>query len=650
MRPDKKEKLEQVIASAPERSAERAVAMTELAWNIWSTDLPRAERLSREALAIAEQGGYLRARALAQRNVGLLFFQGGKLEDSMGHLGEALRWFEAKGDKEGEGDVRLGLAYLYWGLGQFKRGLDEAMKALSLYEEAGSLDGQGWSNAALGGFYFDWKDHEQSRNHYGRAFDLFEKTEDPVGIGRSLNGIGNALVLMGRLEDALDYQERSLAAHRSVDNEFSASKTLNDIGLILRRQGKLDEALKYHRESLAIRRELSYTTGEITCLLDIGDIHIEKREYDEARDALNKALVLAEQIRSKPKICRAHELLSDLYRDLMQFDTALVHFENYHRIREEVYHEDTETKLKNLSAAYQIEATEREKEIYRLRNVELKDKNDQLQDTLEKLQNAQAQLVQSGKMAVLGRLVAGLTHEVNQPIGAIRSATDVAARALQRMDRYFEQSDRWDEDLFKLVDVLRVNNNTASGGAARIEKILRSLQSFSRIDEADFQKTDIHEGLESAITLIAPEVPEGVLVEKDFGDVGECYVYPGELNQVFMNLLLNAIHALDGEGIIKIKTWAADGFVNVVISDNGRGIPRHELKSLFEPGFTTRDSRVHMRTGLYTSYAIIHKHHGDIQVESELGEGTTFTITIPDRLEKIVNRSGKSKAARDGTV
>ena len=637
MRPDEMEDLERIIATVPERSAERAEAMAELAWNIWTTDFPRAEQLSREALEIAEEGGYLRARARVKRNVGLLFYRGGNLEESMNHLGDALRWFEADGDKRSEGDVRLGLGYLFWGIGEFKKGLDEAMKGLSLYEEIGNLNGQGWSHAALGGFYFDWKDHEQSRNHFERAFGFFEQTENPVGIGRSLNGIGNALVLLDKLEEALDYQERSLAAHRSAGNELSASKTLNDIGLILQRQGKLDEALNYHRESLAIRKELSYPTGEITCLLDIGNVLIEQREYDEAREALNKALVLAEKIRSKPKICRAHELLSNLYRDLVQFDTALVHFENFHRIREDVYHEDTETKLKNLRTAYQIEATEREKEIYRLKNVELKDKNDELEDTLVKLQNAQAQLVQTGKMAALGRLVAGLTHEVNQPIGAIKSATDVTLRALQRFDGYAEKDGNGnDGELQKLIEVLRVNNNNTAGGTVRIEKILRSLQSFSRLDEADFQKTDIHEGLESTLTLIAPEIPEGVRVEKEFGDVAECYAYPGELNQVFMNLLLNAIDALDGTGLINIKTWTADGFVNVVISDNGRGIAQDKLKALFDPGFTTRDSRVRMRTGLYTSYAIIHKHHGDIQVDSEPGQGTTFTITFPDNLENII--------------
>jgi two-component system NtrC family sensor kinase len=107
---------------------------------------------------------------------------------------------------------------------------------------------------------------------------------------------------------------------------------------------------------------------------------------------------------------------------------------------------------------------------------------------------------------------------------------------------------------------------------------------------------------------------------------------------VFMNLLLNAAHAVDVGGKISVRTWRADGFVNVSISDTGKGIPEDKLKDLFDPGFTTRNARVRMRTGLYASYNILQKHYGDIHVDSQPGKGTTFTITFPDNLDEIVSR------------
>jgi signal transduction histidine kinase len=244
-------------------------------------------------------------------------------------------------------------------------------------------------------------------------------------------------------------------------------------------------------------------------------------------------------------------------------------------------------------------------------------------------------------MAALGNLVAGLTHEVNQPVGTIRSATDVNNRVIKRFADFLEnnggdESARRDE-LKRLVEILKQNNESSASGTRRIEKIVHSLRSFSRVDEAEFQRADVHEGIESTLTLIAPEIASGVRIEKEYGDVPECYMYPGELNQVIMNLLLNALDAVDGRGVVKIKTWSADGFINLLVSDNGRGIPEEGIKTLFDPGFTTKHSRVRMRTGLYTSYNIVRKHHGEIHVDSEQGKGTTFTVTFPDRLEQLVS-------------
>ncbi len=636
MHEDRIKELEKKLADAPEGSKQQAETMPELAWEIWAFDLPKAERLSHDALALAEKNGYGRAAALARRNIGLLFGSSMDLTESMRQLNLAMIWFVENDDRKGQGDVNLGLGFRYWGFGDFKMGLEHANRALALYEEVGELEGSGWALTALGGFYHDWKDETQSRQYYERAIEVFEKTGNQAGMSRALNGIGTVFFLQGRYEEARECQERSLEAASAPGNELTATKTLNDIGLILQAQEKYDEALAYHQKSLDVRKRMGYTIGEATCLLDIGNVYVQQRKYDEARQSLDRALMIAQDLGSKPKICRAHELLSYLYRDLGQSDVALVHFENFYRIREEIYHEDTDTRFKNMQDVYQLEAAERDAEIYRLKNVELK-------ETLNQLQNAQAQLLQSGKMAALGKLVAGITHEVNTPVGAIKSAADVNRRAVERLERYIiENGGQNGRDLSRLVEALRANVDISINGASRIDTILKSLKSFSRLDESDFQKADIHEGIDSTLTLIGTEFAEGVEIARDFGDVPACYQYPGELNQVFMNLLLNAAHATKEGGKISLRTWHADGYVHIAISDTGKGIPEDKLKDLFEPGFTTRNARVRMRTGLYASYNIIQKHHGDIHVDSRLNEGTTFTITFPDNLEELVSKRASS--------
>lgn len=638
---EKNKLLERRAQHAGEYTTERVDALVELAWSVWTSDAPRAKELSRQALETAEALDYGAGAARAKRNLGLLAYAGAEIKDSLRLLHEALQWFEENGDKEGEADVRVGLAYICWGFGDFKKGLDAAFKSLQLYEDVGNPEGQGWALIALGGFYHDWNDHEQARDYFDKATGVFEKAGNAEGLGRALNGIGNALQLQGRHEEALEYQEKSLEAHGSVGNVFGAGKTLNDIGLIYQSLGKYDDALDYHKRSLESREKRAYHQGVSTCLLDIGNVYIATREYEKASETLNKALAVSERIEAKPKICRAHRLLSELYRETGQFEAALEHYKTYHRIEDEVYHEALESKLENLKAAHQIEASEKEAEIFRLKNIELKNKNDQLEETMELLRNTQAQLIQSGKMVALGKLAAGIVHELNSPAGTIKSAADVNSRAVEKVARYVEDAfgcdDKAAKTLAETLDLMRANANNAASGAERIGKIIQRLKNFVRLDEAKFQKTNVHDGIESTLALIGPEIGSGVTIEKDFGDLPEIYAYPGELNQVFMNLLLNASEAVGSDGVISIKTSAENGNVSIKIADNGKGIPRDRLEDLFEPGFTKTHKNVRMRTGLYTSHTIVLKHGGELKADSEPGRGTAFTITIPDRLDQILS-------------
>jgi len=289
------------------------------------------------------------------------------------------------------------------------------------------------------------------------------------------------------------------------------------------------------------------------------------------------------------------------------------------------------------------EAAAREAQLQREMNAELRETNEQLQKTLEELRNTQAQILQDGKMAALGSLVAGLAHEINTPVGTIKSAADINRRALERIRDAMESGeDPADaiEQVRQLADVLQLNANNTAVGAERIERIVRSLRTFTRLDQAGFQRTDIHEGLDSALTLLGPEVPRGVTIERDYGEVPAIFAYPGELNQVFMNIIVNALQAFDEKGgKVTIRTRAAEGRVHVEIADEGRGIPEDKIAHLFEPGFTRKHATVRMRTGLYTSSHTVRNHLGDLTVNSRVGEGTTFRISIPDNLDELLSEA-----------
>lgn len=255
----------------------------------------------------------------------------------------------------------------------------------------------------------------------------------------------------------------------------------------------------------------------------------------------------------------------------------------------------------------------------------LRAQNKQLEKAMRELRETQEQLLMKEKMASLGDLVAGVAHEINNPIGAVNASADVVRRCADKI----ESEARKNQQLQKTTKILKESAGVILTAGNRIAAIVKSLKNFARLDESEYQKTDIHEGIESSLILMENEFQNRISVVRDYHDIPEIVCYPGQLNQVFLSLLKNATNAIEGSGRISIKTTTENGHVRVEISDTGKGIPRRKLGKIFDFGFSTGDSRIKMSSGLSTAYNIVQKHHGEIKVDSEVGKGTTFSIVLP---------------------
>ena len=240
----------------------------------------------------------------------------------------------------------------------------------------------------------------------------------------------------------------------------------------------------------------------------------------------------------------------------------------------------------------------------------------ELKSAMKELKETQIQLINSEKMASLGQLVAGVAHEINTPVASIKSNNGIVSKLLGSIE---------DADLKEmLTDINEIDKEAVN----RISNIVTSLKKFVRLDEAELQEADINKELDLTLELIRHETKNRIEVIRNYGEIPVIKCFPNMLNQVFTNILINACQAIDGKGTISISTEYKDKNLIVKIKDSGKGIPQNQLNKIFSAGFTTKGVGVGTGLGLAICTKIIEKHKGEITVNSEVGKGSEFIITI----------------------
>ena len=240
-------------------------------------------------------------------------------------------------------------------------------------------------------------------------------------------------------------------------------------------------------------------------------------------------------------------------------------------------------------------------------------------------------MMEEYKMASVGRLLAGIVHEINTPIGAIFSNNEILRRSLEILKKTL--ADPQPAALDKARDILDTCCSLASVdklACERIASVIRGVKTFSRVGSADPGKVDLNEQIRNTLKLTQGEFRRRIVVQTDFGVLPEVDCYPHMLNQVFLNLLVNAGQAIEGEGRITVRTRLEGATVHVAIADTGRGMTEEQARKAFTQGFTTKPVGIGTGLGLSISRQIVEEvHGGKIDFESEAGVGTTFHVRIP---------------------
>jgi signal transduction histidine kinase len=632
------------MADRGEETPERVDILNKLSERLWIESPERAREVCEEAYELAQRLSYTRGVAYSLGLMGYTYYAVSDHDAALRRFLNALNYAEQAEDHEVQAQTLAGLAAVELSLGNYEQALEYSFRSLRLIRQIGNADMEAWCLNGIGGGYHEMGDYERALEFHKMSLDLFKsgaETLNPertaVGEARALNGIGTVYQSTGDLEKAGEYHTQSLELFRENHNKIGEARALNDLGNICTELREFDKALDYHQWALSIREELGNKQAQSTSLINLGRLFVRRKEPESAFDVLHRALTIAMEIRAKPRVYQANLALSEAYTILEDYSNALDHYKIYQEVKEEVSGDQSSARIKNLQVSFEVEASEREAEIARLKNVELREKNDQLERLIKELRETQSELVQSKKMAALGSLVAGLVHELNTPLGVITSAADVASRATRKIHEIVDESDFakeiGDDPRFRRsTDALEETNRITLTGSERIKRIVDGLKSFARLDEAPFQTVDLREGIETTLALLEHELHGRVEIITALDEIPPIGCYPSELNQVFMNLIANAAEAIEGKGTITIRSFFQDGRVNVRIEDTGVGIPEDQMQGLFDPTFSAKGRRVKAGMGLFTCYNIVRKHHGDINVRSEVGTGSTFTVVLPTDL------------------
>lgn len=316
----------------------------------------------------------------------------------------------------------------------------------------------------------------------------------------------------------------------------------------------------------------------------------------------------------------------------------------------------------NYRSAYERQKKARERAENLLENIsrELYDSNNALKETYEKLKNQKSQLLHQEKLASIGQLSAGIAHEINNPAGyvksnltslqqyssdllqlmsayqkmsavipslLIKSTSDEQQNIQQQIDSIAEMESRIDLE-YLLEDIPNLIEESIDG-TKRITKIVDGLRVFSRIDSDEKEELDVNECIKNTIKLVQNEIKYKAELTQDLQEIPIIMGFPGGLSQVILNMLVNASHAIDTFGEILIQTKIVNDTILLLIKDNGKGIEQETLGKIFDPFYTTKDVGVGTGLGLSISAGIIKQHGGDIDVTSEVGKGTCFTIILP---------------------
>jgi signal transduction histidine kinase len=560
----------------------------------------------------------------------------GNRENEQHYLQKAIDIFEQEKDSFRLGYALHNLGYLNYCSGQYDTALVYYTESLDLFKKLNHPYATYLYFFCLGNLglvYSELSDFDKAEKYLLTAIDTMTKFDDERALAEFMTGYANILQQKGEIKQAITYTSRALNITDIPNHERDASLLLSRLYEI---SGRFDSA--YYYQSIFIVANDS--VKNIEHVQKMANLHTEyevgKKQAEVDVLEKNKLIQRIIMIGLGIILFLAIGLVTLYYYSLKRSRKLAGALEERRVLLEK---QSSELKEKNDKIIRVNEELHQQKD-------RLQEQKEELQITFENLKTTQSQLIQSAKMASLGQLVAGIAHEINNPVtfisagvdsldtnlGEVKEVLDIyqkvtpgnAEKRLKEIEKLKEKIEYEEtiREINKLIDSVKT-------GTERTTEIIKGLRTFSRLDEDVLKVADIHEGLDSTLILLRNKYKDRIEIKKRYGDVPEIECYPGPLNQGFMNILSNAIDAIVDKGTITIVTSKSNGSIRIGIKDSGRGIPEDIQSRIFEPFFTTKEIGKGTGLGLSITHSIIEKHNGNIEVKSKARQGTEFVIVLP---------------------
>ncbi|MCY7410563.1 MAG: GHKL domain-containing protein [Chitinophagales bacterium] len=607
----------------------------------------------------------------------------GKFDDALNYLNESLITINTIEFPEGEARTKYLLGKASIAQSKDANGMAWITQAQVIYDSINNKNGIADCLLQFGVASYSQKDFLKALSYFNDAEKIYNGLGNKAGSAKSLYLGGLCLLELQNYEDA---SQKLLAAEKLM-KEIGDQKGLNEChgGLadLYLRTRQYSKSKKYYEECLNYFIKQDNREGVALDKYGIGMVYMNTGNQDLAKKYFHEAFNESKTGKYFQVIIKTSQALMSVYESENDFANALRFQTEYYTVRDSVFNIENERKMANLQYDLDrsiqqsaIESTNqklsKEKTVrylliigvglliilvvmayqrYRFKhrtNMQLQTTNESLEKVLQDLRITQKQLVQSEKLASLGQLTAGIAHELNNPINFVSGNIKPLKKDIEEIlgvtnkmetllaDKKFENEFNQIKQLKESIDfenTLAEMNKLMIGieeGSKRTAQIVKGLRNFSRTDEEEMKKSSINEGIDSTLILLQNKLrQQNIEVIKSEGNLPLINCYPGQLNQVFMNLLTNAIDAIGSDGKIFITTAVEGNQLKISVRDTGSGINDEVKQKIFDPFFTTKEVGKGTGLGLSISYGIIEKHNGTLDLKSEQGKGTEFVILLP---------------------